>query len=227
MSTMCWNCHRAASKSFKRVLKLLIHLNKPNMVVLLEPRISGIQADIAITSFGLPFSHRVEAQGLSGGIWVLWNEEWKVEVVRNHRQFIHLHIFDSKMLLIEFIAIYGHPVASQRAFLWPELNSLVSSNSISWLLGGDFNALLHPSDRKGGSLNKLGVCKLFSNWFKANDMHDLGFKGPTFTWSRGSLWERLDRAICNTTWRLNFPEASIFYLAKIKYDLRPILIRIA
>ncbi|XP_039033441.1 uncharacterized protein LOC120169347 [Hibiscus syriacus] len=41
-----------------------------NIVCFVEPRISGRKADAFIASIGFPYSHRVEANGFSGGIWI-------------------------------------------------------------------------------------------------------------------------------------------------------------
>ena len=38
---------------------------------------------------GFDNSHRVEAVGFSGGIWLLWQNVIEVEVLINHWQFIH------------------------------------------------------------------------------------------------------------------------------------------
>ena len=47
---------------------------KPLLVVLLEPHISGYKADNFIKRSGFDKSYRVEAEGFSGGIWVLWKD---------------------------------------------------------------------------------------------------------------------------------------------------------
>ena len=41
------------------------------MIVLLEPRISGLKVDAFIKNSSFNKSHRVEAEGFSGGIWIL------------------------------------------------------------------------------------------------------------------------------------------------------------
>ncbi|KAJ9190416.1 hypothetical protein P3X46_001622 [Hevea brasiliensis] len=224
MSIMCWNCQGATGRDFRQVLKMVVNINKPNMIVLLEPQISRIKADRVIAGFGYSYSHRVKAQGFASGIWVIWNDVWQIEVVLNCRQFIHLQLYEFNRVIIEFIAVYGHPMASQRAVLWEELKWLVLDEGVPWLLEGDFIVLLNPSEKKRGSLNRSGVCNLFSNWFNEKEMHDLGFKGPSFTWSRGGLLERLDGVICNTHGVLNFPEASVFHLVNMCLDHKPILV---
>ena len=82
---LVWNCQGAASKSFRRVVKLLIDIHKSCMLVLLEPRISGIKAELLIHFLKFHHSHKVEALGYSSGIWILWNDIWSVWVLINHR----------------------------------------------------------------------------------------------------------------------------------------------
>ena len=60
---MVWNCQGAASKRFKQVTKSFIDVHKPNMLVLLEPRISGVGAERVIHYFWYNHSHCVEALG--------------------------------------------------------------------------------------------------------------------------------------------------------------------
>ena len=57
-----------------------------------------------------------------------------------------------------------------------------------------------------------------------NNLHDLGFKGPKFTWARGSVYERLDRAISNELWFQRYPKNSIVHLPKLNSIHRPILV---
>lgn len=51
------------------------------------------------------------------------------------------------------------------------------------------------------------------------------FKGPRFTWSRGSLSKHLDRVVCNKAWFSKYPNASVLHLPKVESDHRPVVIR--
>ncbi|KAA3469468.1 Retrovirus-related Pol polyprotein LINE-1 [Gossypium australe] len=55
------------------------------------------------------------------------------------------------------------------------------------------------------------------------ELHDLGFKGPPFTWHKSSLFERLDRALGSEAWIIFFPNSLITHLPKIKLDHIPLL----
>ena len=43
---MIWNCQGAASNRFRSVLKMFLDVHKPCVLVLLEPRISGIKTEL-------------------------------------------------------------------------------------------------------------------------------------------------------------------------------------
>src|SRR3954470_19652118 len=60
-----------------------------------------------------------------------------------------------------------------------------------------------------------------------NDLLNLGFHGPAFTWSRGRVQARLDRVISNRSWFQKYTNNTIMHLPKVKSDHCPILLRVA
>lgn len=197
---------------------------KPDIVAILEPKVSGAKADYFIKGSGFEFSHRVEAEGFAGGIWILWNRGFAMEFVVNHKQYIHFKVTDFSGNWSWVTAVYASPNPSLQRKFWNELESIAKSIEGPWMLGGDFNSILHASEKKGGSPKSSGICRSFNNWFHDNRLIDLHFKGPCFTWSRGTLFKRLDRAICNDHWNSLFTEASVLHLPKIHSDHHPILV---
>ena len=69
-----------------------------------------------------------------------------------------------------------------------------------------------------------GICLSFNSWFHANQMVDLPFSGPGFTWARGILSKRLDRALSNKDWILKFDNYSVTNLPRVDSDYRPVLV---
>lgn len=55
-------------------------------------------------------------------------------------------------------------------------------------------------------------------------LRDLGCIGSRFTWNRGGLSQRLDRAICNEDWELQFANCRVRNLLRLKSDHRPIFV---
>ena len=69
-----WNCQGGGNVKFPKTLKEYTRAYHPDIVSLFETRVSGETADRVIRKLGFPFSHRIEACGFSGGIWLLWKE---------------------------------------------------------------------------------------------------------------------------------------------------------
>ena len=63
---LVWNVQGAASYGFQNALSSFLRIHNPVVVVLVEPRIIGIQADHVITSMKFDRSFRVEAEGFMG-----------------------------------------------------------------------------------------------------------------------------------------------------------------
>lgn len=225
MSIFVWNCQGAAANKFHTVLRSFIQGYKPDVVVLVEPRISGLHADKVVKKIGLPRSHRVEANGFSGGIWLLWSDRVEVKILVNPRQFIHsvIKMGDEDMTFL-FTAIYGSPNPALRESLWQDLSTTMENCHRPWLLAGDFNATLQLDDRKGGARRGLPGCASFQSFVQTNSLIDLGFVGPKYTWRRGTLLVRFDRALANSNWAASFPCSTVHHLPKLKSDHRPLLV---
>jgi hypothetical protein len=55
------------------------------------------------------------------------------------------------------------------------------------------------------------------------NLMDMGYIGDKFTWQRGNIRERLDRALANEAWSDKFPDACLHHLDYYRSDHRPIL----
>ena len=58
---------------------------------------------------------------------------------------------------------------------------------------------------------------------------DLGYLGPALMWRNGrkcatNIKKKLDRNLCNTDWRMEYPEATVKHLARTYFDHYPILL---
>ncbi|KAH1082125.1 hypothetical protein J1N35_021886 [Gossypium stocksii] len=52
----------------------------------------------------------------------------------------------------------------------------------------------------------------------------MGFLGPRFTWNRGNLFQRVDKALCNSKWKDFASNYSVRHLQRLKSYHRPILV---
>ncbi|KAL4325459.1 hypothetical protein GQ457_11G029450 [Hibiscus cannabinus] len=142
----------------------------PNIVALKETGVNGRKVDRIITCHGFPSSYRVETNGFSGGIWILWRHSLSLDVVDVSNQFVHVVCLDrqtEKTLLLSF---------------------------------DDFNVIIISTERIGGSMSRVGVCHKFGAFIQDVSLIDLGFQGLCFTWKRGTLHQQLNRCVSNDAW---------------------------
>ncbi|KAL4386403.1 hypothetical protein GQ457_09G026060 [Hibiscus cannabinus] len=215
----------ASGPTFHRFFLSFKREHLPQLVALFEPRIGGRRADGVIKNFGYPHSFRVEAQGFSGGIWLLWEADIEVEILHVSNQFINGRTrggLDSPW--VQFTMVYASPSSARRRNLWSQLLSLDPEGDIPWVVGGDFNVILCADERRGGSSAHVQGSRPFAEFLCRSGLHDMGFRGSPFTWSRGNLYERLDRCLANNSWVSCFPHSYVCHLEKNGSDHRPLLL---
>ncbi|XP_019152396.1 PREDICTED: uncharacterized protein LOC109149189 [Ipomoea nil] len=201
------------------------------MVGLLEPRISGNAADKACKSFGFVNWLRVEAVGFSGGIWLLWNNNLKVEIIATNPQFILTRIGEENRNIGLVSFVYGSPSQSYRNKLWEGLSNDRFSMRESWLSVGDYNAVTCMEDVSNTENFGNNRCAGMRQWIFKEGLIDLGFFGARYTWTRGKekatfTGARLDRALCNLEWTTNHPETKVTHLTRVCSDHSPLLIEL-
>ncbi|CAL9010471.1 unnamed protein product [Prunus brigantina] len=226
MDICCWNVRGAASSKFKSNVLDLIRTHHLDMLFLCEPRISGAKAISVVKTLGFPCFEVVDAVGFSGVLWLLWDDSRvHVEVVGTSDQTISACVARNGQDPWLFTGVYASPNAVKRGKMWDYLSFVAASHNMPWLIAGDFNELLTADEKFGGVLE----CKSkgFKNWVDDNEMIDLGYSGPKFTWNNKRVYARLDRAICNMRWRRLFPEANVQHLPRTTSDHNPIKIKLS
>nr|POE86178.1 hypothetical protein CFP56_07285 [Quercus suber] len=74
MKILVWNCRGMSSQNFRRSFADLSRVYRPDIVVIMETRISGQRAEDVNSSLGFNSVRRFDATGFRGGIWVFWND---------------------------------------------------------------------------------------------------------------------------------------------------------
>ncbi|XP_019172460.1 PREDICTED: uncharacterized protein LOC109167844 [Ipomoea nil] len=208
-------CFRGAGgKPFLRALKHFLRTHRPFILGLFEPKVSGAQANAICMKLGFSDCVRVEAVGFSGGIWVFWKDPMQITVdVQNQPP--------------GFLApIYGRPAHHLRRRLWKDLRQSAHGIHGPCLIAGDFNTVLNREETNNYSSFSSHRSSDFANWIQDEGLIDVGFSGPNLTWVKDGTSEalkgaRLDRALCNMDWRIQFPDACVTHLARLASDHAP------
>ncbi|KAI9076668.1 hypothetical protein K1719_041433 [Acacia pycnantha] len=230
MKFIVWNCRGAASKGFAAVLKDIKFRYKLDFAVIIEPRISGLQANKIIRSSGFKHWSKVEADGYSGGIWIVWErDDLVLDALIKEGQFLHCRIRIGENLVL-FTAVYASPNEKRRRGLWDNLQEIAASVSEPWLIAGDFNEIKTPLEQKGGGRVNETRCRRFNDWIQECDLIDVDSKGPFYTW-KGPKWDgldrvykSLDRCLCNISWLEKFVDAEVRTLPRLCSDHHPLFV---
>ncbi|XP_061351250.1 uncharacterized protein LOC133296307 [Gastrolobium bilobum] len=105
-----------------------------------------------------------EANGFSGGIWVLSNDKKaRVQLLSQSNQFIHMtvKIDDGPSFLCT--AVYGSPREDERHVMWDDVKQLSLNVNLPWILAGDFNDIKCMGEKKGGSQPDSNKCDRFAD----------------------------------------------------------------
>ena len=213
----------------------LYRRHRPNILIIIEPRIVEARAQAVINTLPHNHSQRVAHTGFFGGIWLLWNESpsFKVGILTHSDYSIHALVkVPSPSLSFLLTAVYASPNFNKRKIFWNYLQNLATAITLPWVLFGDFNDMLLDDEKLGGlPLNRTNV-SAFRACMDNCGLIDLGFQGTRFTWTnKNPIWqhnikERLDKGLGNTEWKLLFPAAEISHLPRVKSDHCPILLNI-
>ena len=89
-----------------------------------------------------------------------------------------------------------------------ELSHVAGIWNHPWILGGDFNVIRFPNEKKGGCAISPAM-RDFSNWIRFHDLVDLPLRGTDFPWTdiqTDPVLSRLDRFLLSTDWLDLFPD---------------------
>lgn len=94
---------------------------------------------------------------------------------------------------------------------------------------GDFNCIKGSNEQRGAHCVTEGSVNSLKNFINNTGAIDLGFNGPSFTWSNKreglvKIKERLDQRFCDQEWKTLFPKAGIRHLVNSNSDHNPILL---
>lgn len=150
MSCLCWNVWEMRNPSTFRALKALLQANSPNLVFLSETRLAINKVDDIRKKLKFSGVFVVDRIGQGGGLMLLWDDSMSVSILSSSSGHIDVVIESDCFSEWRFTGFYENPDASLHHHSWELLKCLRDVNSLSWLVGGDFNEIRFLSKKKGG-----------------------------------------------------------------------------
>lgn len=173
---------------------------------------------------------QVPAQGISGGLVIMWHHYLiTVDEIQMSTQEIHhmVHVWPNptKWLFL----IYASNSATSHATLWNNLKCIQNYYTGPWFVGGDFNEVLRATEEYCGNLISNRRADAFANCINYCKLIDLGFKDSCYMWTNTrrygyTILERLDCLLTNYYWINLFPEVVVQYLPRTHSDHCPLLV---
>lgn len=128
--------------------------------------------------------------------------------------------------------IYNSVCFHSQCNLWFEYSKIFYLH-LPWLIIGNFNFVLSRSEHKGGSYAYYDrKARLFLDFVENNNLFDLNFSSPQFTWcnnhyGRPHLWAKLDRCLVNFEWTNVFNSYNLKHLSHSFFDHSHLLLSIS
>lgn len=230
ISILSWNIRGAQNHNARRHLNELLRKYNTTLMAIYETHVPFSRLSSFWSNNGYIPIHIIEVNGHSGGIWLLKHSATNITttVLDSNRHSITFSISRGSANTC-CTCIYASPNPSLRPNLWSHLVNISLSTNIPWILIGDFNETLLPSDQRGGIFHHSRAAT-FSNFMNICHLLDLITTGGRFTWHRNNngiriLSKKLDRGLANVDWRMSFPEAFVQVLCRLHSDHNPLLLR--
>lgn len=188
MSLSCWNVWGLGYARALSRFPLAIRNLSPTFVFVLEVnlygnRISSLRNLWAFCMALVWIAEVVRGEGLA----IFWQSDWQVDLKIFGPNHINTFLTDPDGDKWRFTGFYGHPVRHLRYHSWELIRHLQSMYSFPWLIGGDFNEILHLSEKLGGSNRCSSSMQAFGNAINQCGPRDIGFNGLCFTWKNNQL----------------------------------------
>ncbi|CAM8923717.1 unnamed protein product [Rhodiola kirilowii] len=216
MKLFSWNCWGLGRPRTVRALKDAIRVYHPQVVGLIETKMSTVGWDRVKLNLGFHNCFVVGREGLSGGLAMLWNNEAKLEIISYSKSHVDAVLQEEDKFRLTLF--YGDPVSSNRRWSWELLARLSMQSDLPWVVMGDFNEVV--------SLKEIWSRCGRSNWQMTNfrqvledcQITDLGYQGYPFTYSNrrkgnDEMRGRLDRAVCSSQWMQDHPKAQVSHIS--------------
>jgi exonuclease III len=147
ITILSWNIRGAQNNNARRHLEELMRKQNPTFMAIYEPHVPFRRLSSFWTNTGYTPVHIIEANGHSGGIWLLKHSVSNIVTTVIDSNHHSLTFTISRGSASTFCTcIYASPNTTQRPILWSHLVNINHTIDAPWMLIGDFNETLPPSD---------------------------------------------------------------------------------
>lgn len=162
----------------------LVHTHKPKLVFLSETRKSDEYTNNLRRRLGLRHCIVRSGIGKGAGIALFYDESVEIKEIAIGPRYIDVLIrLSPNGVQWRGTFVYGEPKAHERHHMWELLRRIRHNSSEPWLMIGDFNETMWQSEHFLRARRSESNMADFRRVLADCNLHDLGFKGTTWTYN--------------------------------------------
>ncbi|XP_059074891.1 uncharacterized protein LOC131874942 [Cryptomeria japonica] len=210
MKILSWNVRGLGAPDKRRMVKHHLSNTSCDIIMLQETKLSCEEGE-RFVRYCKRWEGRFQmAEGNSGGLGIVWNPDKVLitEVSGNKNWMTCMAHNRDRKYGVRIWNVYGPTGSDEKTKLWGELeDSILKCTDKKFIVGGDFNAILDLTEKRGGS-NRISKEMLeFKNFVRRIEATDCIPVEGWFTWTNRrqgftNIAERLDRFLVGEGWIL-------------------------
>jgi len=157
MNILSVNCRGYGRPEAVQEIRQLVVEKRPAVVFLMETRMGEERALGLIADLGFQNAIVVKAEGLSGGLVLLWRGDVMIAEMSKSRSHIDVMLSCERLKISHWrlTGFYGEPRRERRKESWYLLRFMRAQSSEPWLCLGDFNEVLAVEEQIGAIEREL------------------------------------------------------------------------
>lgn len=223
MKIIGWNCRGLHKAATVRALLDIQKRRAADVIFLSETHLEEWAAESLKRRLKMDHKEVVESDGRSGGLLLLWKKEVVISLRHKTLNYIDAFVGSGQENMWRLTGMYGEARWRDKHLTWQRLRELRAVCDMPWMVLGDLNEIMYPFEKEGGNVRPERYMQAFRDAVQDCNLTDFGYVGDRYTWQRGNIRERLDRALTNEMWNDKFNNAVLENLEYSRSDHRPLL----
>ena len=200
MKILSWNCRGLQQAAAVRVLLNVQKRRSPDVMFLMETHLDDFPAECLRRRLKMDHKEVVRSSGKSGGLIMFWKKEIAISLRHKTENYIDVFVGSGQDEFWRLTSLYGEPRWKDKHLTWSRLRDLKSIVDMPWMVIGDLNEIMYSFEKDGGNDRPVQFMRAFRDVVDECNLLDHEFVGDRFTWHRGLIRERLDRALVSEGW---------------------------
>lgn len=230
MKLLSWNCRGLGKPSAFRALRNLIKVNCPDVVLLMETKLSESDPKVkSLLSFG-PLTNmfmvncNISSRNRSEGLALIWNNTVNIDILNFNKMIVDCYITPCNDNTHWYAtSFYGSPYHNSKHLTCETIKDL------AYYRNHDKRLIMDSSEKLGGNDINTPFTSMFNNTLRQYDLNDLYYNRYKFTWANhqdnhNHIQERLDRFCASFNWISYLPRYCNHHLLRYISDRAPIIL---